>query len=528
MNQKKPNFLFILSDDQGYWSLGAYGNQEVHSPTLDRLAGDGVCFDSFYCASPVCSPARASILTGMMPSSHGVLDWLGGGAVNKEDYRDIMLPRQLILDNLAECIDPAALDPEAETLPFSLTRNYQVYMNNERAPIQYLQASTYTEHLAEAGYRCGIAGKWHLGAGNLPQAGFEYWSVVPRGGTPYKMPDWISNGEIHIGTQYVTDLITDEAIRFLEEGRDDERPFYLSVHYTAPHDPWRKIDQPEAIWAEYEDCPFQSVPREPRHKNQVEKRPIPKNEAHFREMIQAYYSCITAMDQNIGRLLAYLREAGELDNTILVFTADNGMNFGHHGIWGKGNGTYPQNLYETSARVPFLMWNPRYMAQGLRVKTPLSHYDIYQTLLDYAGVDVGDSSRPGHSFVNILRGGDDVRDDRSVVVCDEYGPVRMIRRDEWKLIWCYLDGTGELYDLERDPDERVNQIDSLEGQRIAAELKAEMEAWFQRYITPEHDALQYPVNGEGQMARAEEWYQGKRVFVTVEGDEIACSSASEK
>lgn len=528
MQTKRPNFLFILSDDQGYWSLGSYGNQEVHSPNLDHLAQEGVCFDSFYCASPVCSPARASILTGMMPSAHGVLDWLGGGAVNKEDYKDIMLPRQLILDNLADGIDPDSLDPDAQSLPFSLTRNYQLYMGNEKSPIQYLQASTYTEHLAQAGYRCGIAGKWHLGAGNLPQAGFSFWSVVPRGGTPYRMPDWISNGEIHIGTQYVTDLITDEAIRFLDEGRDEDAPFYLSVHYTAPHDPWRKIDQPEDIWAEYEGCPFQSVPREPLHKNQVSRRPIPHSKEQFREMIQAYYASITAMDQNIGRLLDHLRETGQLENTIVVFTADNGMNFGHHGIWGKGNGTYPQNLYETSTRIPFLMWNPHYMSQGIRVKTPLSHYDIYQTLLDYAGVEERDSSRPGRSFVDILHGGDGACGDRSVVVCDEYGPVRMIRRGAMKLIWCYLDNTGELYDLEKDPNEQQDLIHLPEYREIAMQLKEAMETWFSRYIKPEFDALQYPVNGEGQMRKAGEWYTGERVFVTQKGDEIPCPASLRK
>lgn len=523
MNQKKPNFLFILSDDQGYWSLGSYGNKEIHSPHLDRLAEEGVCFDSFYCASPVCSPARASILTGMMPSAHGVLDWLGGGAVQKEDYKDIMIPRQLVMDNLGPNIDPESIDPTAEALPFSLTREYQLFMRYDTRPIQFLQASTYTEHLAQAGYRCGIAGKWHLGAGNLPQAGFEFWSVIPHGGTPYRMPDWISNGEIHVSGQYVTDLITDEAIRFLEEGRDDARPFYLSVHYTAPHDPWRKMDQPKDIWKLYDDCSFESIPPcGPIHKNQAVRRPIPKDKEHFREMIQAYYTCITAMDQNIGRLLDHLRETGQLDDTIVVFTSDNGMNFGHHGIWGKGNGTYPQNLYETSTRIPFFMWNPNYMAQGLRVSTPLSHYDIYETLLDYAGLEINDNARPGQSFVNILHGGDDACANRSVVVCDEYGPVRMIRQGTLKLIWCYLDNTGELYDLASDPNEEHNLVTLPEYRETAAGLKATMEAWFQKYITPEHDALQYPVNGEGQMDLAPEWHRGNLVFVSPDGTEISC------
>lgn len=516
---KKPNILFILSDDQGYWSLGAYGNQEIKSPVLDRLANEGACFENFYCTSPVCSPARASILTGLMPSAHGVLDWLGGGAVDKSAYANIMLPRQQVLDNLDNGIAVEDIDPVAETLPFSLTRNYNRFMAHENKPLQFLQAPTYTEHLAQQGYRCGIAGKWHLGAGNLPQAGFDFWSVVPRGGTPYTMPDWISNDEIHIGSQYATDLITDEAIRFLDQPRD-EKPFYLSVHYTAPHDPWRKIDQPADIWALYDDCEFASLPQEPLHKNQVMKRPRPKDEAHRLEMAQAYYSCITAMDQNIGRLLTHLEQTGELDNTIVVFTADNGMNFGHHGIWGKGNGTYPQNLYETAAKIPYIMWNPQYIKPGSRIETPLSHYDVFQTLLELAQVEGDDAKRPGESFCALLQGQADTARARHVVVYDEYGPVRMIRNGDWKLIYCYLDDTGELYNLKNDPNEVDNLYDQEAYATRVVEMKESLDAWFAQYTTPVFDALQFPVNGEGQMHFAPNWHQGETVFVKADGTVI--------
>lgn len=519
MSNRLPNFVFILSDNQGYWSLGAYGNKEIHTPNLDRLATEGVCFDSFYCASPVCSPARASILTGTIPSTHGVLDWLGGGGVDKKEYETLMLPKELVLANLADDVKPEELDSEADKLPFSLTRNFRRYMKNENAPIQYLQLPTYSQILSEKGYRCGIAGKWHLGAGNLPQAGFDFWSVVPRGGTPYKMPDWISDGQIHIGTQYVTDLITDEAIRFLNQ-QEDDCPFYLSVHYTAPHDPWREIDQPQEIWKLYNDCPFSSLPRTTVHKNQVMKRPIPKTDAEFREMAQAYYTCITAMDQNIGRLIDHLKEIGQLDNTIIVFTADNGMNFGHHGIWGKGNGTYPMNLYETSAKIPYIMWNPKFMRSGVRISEPLSHYDIFPTLLDYAQAKPDEMDRPGKSFRALLQGETVPAEERNIVVCDEYGPVRMIRNGDWKLIWCYLDQTGELYNLREDPDEERNLAQLPEYQSRVEQMKQDMDAWFARYVCPEYDALQYPVNGEGQMNVASQWYCGEKVFVTTTGEEI--------
>lgn len=521
---KRPNFLFILSDDQGYWSLGSYGNGEVKTPVLDRMAEEGTRFDSFYCASPVCSPARASILTGQMPSQHGVLDWLGGGAVYKKDYEALMLPRQLILDNLAEDVTPDEIDPDAPMLPFSLTRNFRRYMKNENVPIAYLHAEGYTDYLARAGYRCGLSGKWHLGNGIAPQAGFSFWSVIPRGGTPYTMPDWYCDGSVHVGTEYVTDLITDEAIRFLKE-QDEKTPFYLGVHYTAPHDPWRKADHPADIWNLYASCPFDTIPNEPLHKDQVMKRPRPDSPERLREMAQAYYSSITAMDGNIGRLIDQLRTQGLLENTVVIFTSDNGMNFGHHGIWGKGNGTYPMNLYETSVKIPCIFWDAR--KEGRVVQTPLSHYDLFPTLLDLAGITPeDDGTRPGQSFAALLHGAPE--QEREVIVCDEYGPVRMIRRGKWKLIWNYLDETGQLFDLSADPDERHDLIGAPEQQALAQELRQAMETWFDRYSAAEYDARQYPVNGEGQMRPAPQWYDGKTVFVTTAGEPILHAGTSEE
>ncbi len=305
----------------------------------------------------------------------------------------------------------------------------------------------------------------------------------------------------------------------MDEPRD-EKPFYLSVHYTAPHDPWRKIDQPADIWAMYDDCEFAHLPREEMHKNQVKKRPIPQDDAKYREMAQAYYTCVSAMDQNIGRLISHLESQGELDNTIIIFTADNGMNFGHHGIWGKGNGTYPQNLYETAAKIPYIMWNPNYIKPNTRVQTPLSHYDIFQTLLEMTDIKSDEEKRPGKSFYSLLQGNEDDAQDRHVVVCDEYGPVRMIRKGDWKLIYCYLDNSGELYNLKDDPDEQCDLYSVPEQAQRVAELKAAMEQWFASYTSPEFDAIQFPVNGEGQMHFAPAWHQGETVFVETNGTVI--------
>ncbi len=142
----KPNILFILTDDQGPWALGAAGNEELHTPHLDQLAKEGVRFENFFCASPVCSPARASILSGKIPSAHGVHDWIRSGNVDKElvDKLDIKNP-------------------------------YGGY-GDEKKPIQYLAGQrTYTDALVEAGYTCALSGKWHLGDSMTPQHGFTHW-----------------------------------------------------------------------------------------------------------------------------------------------------------------------------------------------------------------------------------------------------------------------------------------------------------------------------------------------------------------
>ncbi|MDP6452223.1 MAG: sulfatase-like hydrolase/transferase [SAR202 cluster bacterium] len=196
-----PNILFILSDDQGAWAMGCAGNDEIVTPNLDRLASTGIRFESFFCASPVCSPARASILTGLIPSQHGVQDFLRKG-------NSKFLPQD------GEEID---------------------YLAGKRA---------YVEVLAEAGYSCGLSGKWHLGNSALPQMGFSYWNVHASGGGPYYNAPMIVDGEFSQPEGYVSDVITDNALDFLTEQLGSDSPFSLNVHYTAPHAPWNRENHP--------------------------------------------------------------------------------------------------------------------------------------------------------------------------------------------------------------------------------------------------------------------------------------------
>ena len=483
-NLKRPNIVFILSDDQGYWAMGCSGNSEIRTPNLDELARRGVRFENFFCTSPVCSPARASLLTGRIPSQHGVHDWLRDGNYNAENLRTI----------------------------------------------EYLEGQTgYTDVLAENGYICGISGKWHLGDSLKPQKSFSHWYVHPKGGSQYIDAPMIRNGKLFSEPGYLTDRITDDALDFLDNQSGGTRPFYLSVHYTAPHSPW--VDQhPRDIVDSYDDCLFESCPQETRHPDAdfivvnysemyASKERKKRGPISIREHLKGYFASITAMDENIGRIIDKLKSLKLMDNTLVVFMGDNGFNCGHHGIWGKGNATFPLNLYDTSVKVPAIMSHPQIIPQGKVCESLLSGYDFFPTLLDYLDMNNPEAGKlPGRSFLSLLQGKrEDIHD--HIVVYDEYGPNRMIRTREWKYIHRYPYGHHELYDLVNDPLERINLItdervisQKFDKADIIRSLRAEMERWFDRYSDPPLDGRHQAVTGRGQIDRVGQAGKGTPSF----------------
>ena len=459
----RPNILFILSDDQGPWAMQCAGTSELQTPNLDRLAETGIRFENFFCASPVCSPARASILTGQMPSQHGVQDFLRAG-------------------------NSVALPGDGKT-------------------VQYLEGrTTYTKILSDNGYTCGLSGKWHLGDSATPQTGFEYWNVHATGSGNYYEAPMFRDGKMYSSGGYVTDAITDNAIGFLEDQLGSDRPFSLNVHFTAPHAPWGPEQHPPKIYNDYlENCSFESVRWDPIHPNHLAKEgssgSVGTTEEERRLLLSGYFAAITGMDNNIGRLIDWLEVHDLRENTLIVFTADNGMNMGHHGIWGKGNGTYPPNMFDTAVKVPTLMSRPGHVPQGVVEESLLSHYDFLPTLLEYvdmASSQPTDGERPGNSFVPIMKG-TSMGTNRPVVVLDEYGPTRMIRTDSLKYVHRYPDGPNELYDLIGDPDETVNEIDNQVFAESISTMKGQLQEWFERYTEVERDGQHQPVKGRGQM-----------------------------
>ncbi|MEG0294811.1 sulfatase-like hydrolase/transferase [Enterococcus sp.] len=510
----KPNILFILSDDQGSYTLGSYGNEEAITPNLDSLANEGMQFENFYCTSPVCSPARASILTGKMPSQHGIYDWLGGGSVNKEEYKDLPINHKRSLPYLMNKPENPEEISENETIPFSETESYQFFMPYEKGPIQFMDEHlTYTEILKQNGYTCGLSGKWHLGDSKTAQKGFDYWEVIARGGTNYMLPEYIRDGKIVLEEEYVTDIITNDAIKFIEQ-QSAEQPFYLSVHYTAPHDPWDQQDQPEDIWNLYNNCEFNQIPQEIKHKDQVKWSFFPKDKAERDYALQGYFTTLTAMDQSIGKLVESLKKQDLWENTVLFFMADNGFNLGHHGIWGKGNGTLPLNLFETSVKVPCIVVGPG-VEKGQISKTLVSQYDVFPTILELAQCDTKNlvdylATLPGSSMVPLLSN-DKEKIREKVVIFDEYGPARMIRQDDFKLIYRYPYGPHELYDLKNDPTEVSNLYYLPQYLDIRNKLNKELFDWFDEFGTGKYDASRLPINGSGQMGHIDQMFDSNQV-----------------
>jgi len=477
MNNNRPNILFILSDDQGAWALGSAGNAEIQTPNLDRLAEEGIRFDNFFCASPVCSPARASIVTGRIPSQHGVHDWIRGGNIN---------------------------DPEAH------------YHWGEDHAIEYLAGMTgYPELLAAKGYQCAISGKWHLGAQETVQQGFDYWYVHAFGGGSYYSYPMIRDGQIVDKTTYVTDEITDGALRFLDQYRDADRPFYLSVHYTAPHSPWTASEHPDEYLDIYRDCPFESTPDLPLHPNQIKTTAKGDTPENRRTCLTGYYASITAMDAQIGRIFERLKDIGEYDNTIIIFTSDNGMNMGHHGVWGKGNGTFPLNMYESSVKIPFLIRMPGEENPGRVEEALVSHYDILPTFCELLDLPLPgpEPPLPGVSFLSLLRSKPGPTREE-VILFDEYGPARMIRTPTDKYVHRYPYGPHEYYDLETDPDETANllETDPDAVQERIAFLRGRLLRWYEEHVSPTMDGSRLPVTGSGQLASITEMLQGAEGF----------------
>ena len=368
--------------------------------------------------------------------------------------------------------------------------------------IEYLEGHpSYIAELAKNGYRCALSGKWHLGNQERAKEGFSKWFTISGGGCAYYAPDIYENGRFTECHDYVTDVITDKALDYLDELEKEDAPFCLEIHYTAPHSPWTPENHPKEYLELYRDCRFTATPDEPIHKNQQCSAPLGDTPERRHENLTGYYAAISAMDANIGRVLTKLKNDGIYDNTVIIFTSDNGMNMGHHGILGKGNGTYPPNMYDSSVKVPFIIKAPFIKKGGITAQRNASHCDLFPTILDIASADYKLSEKqPGVSlYPYLLNGCADSDCDKIIEIHDEYGFVRMIRNRRYKLVRRYRNDDNELYDMLNDPYETKNLIDEPELADVVRNLSAELEKWFERYADPVNDGRNsLTLTGSGQ------------------------------
>lgn len=458
----KPNILMLLADDMGEWAMGCAGNDEVQTPNIDALAEDGMRFDNFFCASPVCSPARASIFTGAIPSRHGVHDYISHGNTPNQKCNGKCIPAQQYISHL----------------------------------------TSYTELLQQNGYTCALSGKWHLGDSLTPQKGFEKWYTIGQGGCWYFNPDIVEKGKIKVHKgEYITDLITANAIKNIKEfSENKEQPFYLSVHYTAPHSPWGREQQKGYIWKKYRNTKFNSVKHEKHlHPLLTKSAPIGRTSFLHKYHLRGYYSAITAMDEGIGQIIQTLKQAGLYDNTIIMFTADNGMNLGQHGLYGKGNATYPPNMFDTSVKIPFILHYPECVKKGTVNKELYSHYDIMPTLIDLLDLE-GEVKQNlcGKSFAGLLKG-EAITENGCIVILSEYGASKMIRSKDYKLIIRDERFYNEFYDLRNDPNEEHNLYKSKQYSNIISELRTELEEFLDHYSDEFYRCENMTITGQGQI-----------------------------
>ena len=447
-DQDRPNILFILCDDHRWDALGMMGHPFLRTPHLDRLAAGGVHFANAFVTTSLCSPSRASILTGLYAHNHGVVD----------NYHPV--------------------DPALNFFP------------------QDLQA---------AGYETAFIGKWHMGDDDAPQRGFHHWVAFRGQGTYYpdghgtsrvvpqtRYDGFNINGQRRVPQQgYITDELTDYAINWLKSRRHSEKPFFLYLSHKAVHSDFVGRDGERGKYKTAKWTPpvtFANTPEnragKPRwlldQRNSRHGADYGYNLETFDVEVyhKRYCEALTAVDDNVGRVMDFL-ESNELsENTLLVYMGDNGFQFGEHGLIDK------RTAYEASIRVPLLMRYPRLLKPGTKVNQVVANIDIAATMLEAAGVPVpagldGQSFWPLATRKDTKQGGD-ATSWRDVLLYEYYWEwnypqtptVFAVRGQRYKYIRYHgVWDTDELYDVQEDPLERTNLIRDPQFAATAEKMK---------------------------------------------------------
>lgn len=420
----RPNVLVVYTDDQRFDSLSIAGNPYIETPHLDRIAREGALFERAYVTTSRCCPARASFLTGKYATAHGV--WNN--------------------------------HPEHDFLDAHLT---------------------VADHLDEAGYLTAWLGKWHLpNPGAEPVRGFDRWVSYEGPGSHFDQAFNV-DGETVPSAGFQADRLTDYALEFL--GRDrGGAPFFLVLALKNPHVPMTPaprhaglLDGVEIARPPSAEDPHSSLPAFVRALQRGERHAIDWED--WKRDVRAYWELCLSIDDNVGRVLDALEERGELDETLVILTTDNGQLLGEHGVEQKGV------AYEPSIRVPLAMRWPARVPPGSRVAELALNVDLLPTILEAAGLAVP-ADVHGRSLLEIFDADAAPWREHFVYLLPGFGEEGMDERAlvgrRWKLVVDRAEGLEEtwLYDLENDPDERRNAADDPGNEPLVRELRERLEA----------------------------------------------------
>ena len=452
---KRPNIVLILTDDHASHAIGAYGSVVNETPRIDEIAQAGRRIDHCYCTNSLCTPSRASILTGTYSHVNGVTTLV--------------------------------------------------------TPIDAGQP-TFISLLKEAGYRTGIVGKWHMGEGegHDPQ-GFDYWAVLRDQGE-YFDPQILTSEGVRIEKGYATNIITDLSLEWIEslDALEGDDPWCLLIHHKAPHRSW----EPDEAHADMYTAPIpvpstfnddyagrssaakHATMRIAEHLTMQDLKIAPPEGLtpdelalwKYQRYMEDYLRCVASVDDNVGRVIDFLKERNEFDQTFMAYSSDQGFFLGDHGWFDK------RFMYEESIKMPLLMSWPDRIAPGAPMEQIVTNVDFAQTFLDAAGVPAHERMQ-GQSFLPQLTGQPEQptrdgfyyryyeNDDENHHVLAHYG----IRTERYKLIYFYNDGMGlpgsspftyvpewELYDMQTDPDELVNVYHRSEYAEVREQLKVQL------------------------------------------------------
>jgi N-acetylglucosamine-6-sulfatase len=453
----RPNVLFVLCDDIRWNAMSCANHPTLKTPNIDRVANEGVRFENMFCTTSLCSPSRASILTGLYAHTHGVTN------------------------NFTE-------------LPTTRTH--------------------WAQRLREEGYTTAYLGKWHMGEDNdMPRPGFDYFATH-KGQGKYFDTEWNLNGKrVGVIPGYYTTIVTDMALDWLKRDHGG-KPWALCIGHKAPH----SFYFPEEKYAHSFDQFRVHYPESAFH---LDDKPIwikqrlytwhgiygplfewrkkfpddsPGGVIAFENMVHAYWGTILSVDDSMGRLFAYLKETKQLDNTIILFMGDNGLLEGEHGMVDK------RTAHEPSMRIPLLVRYPQ-LGRGKLIEQQALTEDVAPSILELCHAAPLENIH-GKSWVKLVEQGDPTWRKSWFYEYNyekqfPYTPnVRAVRTDEWKYIhYPHGDGTpdryiGELYNLKNDPDEDHNLIKEPQFAGKIVELKAELTRLMaQTGLTPENDKM---------------------------------------